>query len=218
MKKGLLLAAAVLAVAGVALVGALHRAPPPGFVSLEALPVYRDPALLARGHADALARGLEDPPHFQTNPTVCGPTSLANVTVDGTQGLPVDAFAAHAGCLRGWCLSGLTLDELARAAHDTVPGWVVSVVRPADVDALRAELRKPGQVLIANFDRFPLFGRGGGHHSPIGGYLEPEDLVYVLDVNAEYRPWLAPVDRLFEAMNTIDPSSGKPRGLLVIHR
>lgn len=48
----------------------------------------------------------------------------------------------------------------------------------------------------------PLFGRGGGHHSPLGGYLEEEDLAFVLDVNAGYGPWLVSAQRLFDAMNT----------------
>jgi len=34
-----------------------------------------------------------------------------------------------------------------------------------------------------NFNRAQIFGAGVGHHSPIGGYLEAEDLVFVLDVN-----------------------------------
>ena len=54
---------------------------------------------------------------------------------------------------------------------------------------------------------------GVGHHSPIGGYLEAEDLVFILDVNPEYQPWLVERKRLFEAVNTLD--GNKRRGLLL---
>lgn len=53
---------------------------------------------------------------------------------------------------------------------------------------------------------------GGGHHSPIGGYLEAEDLVYVMDVNEDYKPWLVSRETLYAAMNTFDGE--KKRGML----
>jgi hypothetical protein len=67
---------------------------------------------------------------------------------------------------------------------------------------------------MTNFDRAPIFGAGVGHHSPIGGYLETEDLVFVLDVNSEYQPWLIERKRLFSAVNSFD--GDKRRGLLLI--
>ena len=53
-----------------------------------------------------------------------------------------------------------------------------------------------------------------GHHSPIGGYLEAEDLVLVLDVNEEFKPWLVERSRLYDAMNTV--AGDKKRALLRI--
>jgi len=67
---------------------------------------------------------------------------------------------------------------------------------------------------VINFRRREIFGAGGGHHSPIAGYLENEDLVFVLDVNENFRPWLVERSRLFAAMNTLD--GDKKRGLLLI--
>ena len=72
----------------------------------------------------------------------------------------------------------------------------------------------PAHRYIINFDRKMIFGAGAGHHSPIGGYLENEDLVFVLDVNRDYRPWLVERMRLFDAMNTWD--GDKKRGMLLI--
>jgi hypothetical protein len=44
--------------------------------------------------------------------------------------------------------------------------------------------------------------------------LEAEDLVFVLDVNERYKPWLIQRQRLFSAMDTLD--GDKKRGLLLI--
>jgi hypothetical protein len=55
-----------------------------------------------------------------------------------------------------------------------------------------------------------------GRHSSIGGYLEEQDLVFVLDVLDEYKPFLISAERLYEAMDTIDPESGQKRGLIPV--
>ena len=84
-------------------------------------------------------------------------------------------------------------------------------------DAFRAELRQsndPRFRYVANFDRATLWGSGHGHISPILGYLEAEDLVFVGDVNDDYGPFLTSSERLLEAMNTRDDASGQLRGLL----
>ncbi len=72
---------------------------------------------------------------------------------------------------------------------------------------------------MINFARWPLFGGGGGHHSPLGGFLEYEDLAFVLDVNPGFGPWLVSPQRLFEAMNTrADLSTSQTRGLARFER
>ena len=55
-----------------------------------------------------------------------------------------------------------------------------------------------------------------GVDSPIGGYLEDRDLVFVLDVNSKFGPWLVPTERLYRAVNSPDSKTGTPRGLLLI--
>lgn len=55
---------------------------------------------------------------------------------------------------------------------------------------------------------------GGVLLAQIGGYLESEDLVFVLDVNPDYQPWLVERKRLFAAVNTLD--GDKKRGLLLV--
>ena len=117
----------------------------------------------------------------------------------------------------------MSLDQLASEAAEVVPsGWRVRAERPVSVEGLRAELRGSNEVtrrLVTNFARSSLFGGGSGHHSPIGGYLEQEDLAFVLDVNAGYGPWLVTTERLFDAMNTVaDWATGKTRGLARFER
>ena len=36
----------------------------------------------------------------------------------------------------------------------------------------------------------------------------------MLDVLDQYKPFLVPADRLYAAMNTVDPETGRTRGLL----
>ncbi len=116
----------------------------------------------------------------------------------------------------------MSLDQLASESAELVPpGWQVRAVRPQSVDELRRELRgsnDENRRYVSNFARSPLFGGGSGHHSPIGGYLEEEDLVFVLDVNAHYRPWLVSPDRLFDAMTISEPWMEKKRGLARFER
>ena len=117
----------------------------------------------------------------------------------------------------------MSLDQVATEAAEVVPaGWQVQTLRPRTLDALREELRFANDErrrYVANFTRSSLFGFGGGHHSPLGGFLESEDLVFVLDVNRRFGPWLVSPQRLFKAMNTkADWSTGETRGLARFER
>ena len=98
-------------------------------------------------------------------------------------------------------------------------GKPVQKLRDLSLEAFRAEMAKsndPGRRIVVNFTRAPLFGRGHGHFSPVLGYLLAEDLVFVGDVNANYRPWLVSTARLFDAQNTINSSSHAKRGVLEV--
>ena len=50
----------------------------------------------------------------------------------------------------------------------------------------------------------------------IENLFQPTHLVLVLDVNADFGPWLVTSERLFTAMDSVDSSSGKKRGLLLL--
>jgi hypothetical protein len=113
----------------------------------------------------------------------------------------------------GICFTGLTLDQLAEVAQAHTKRNV-TVLRDLTQDAFHELLRgvsNPDRRYIINFSRASIFGAGVGHHSPIVGYLEGEDLVFVLDVNRDFQPWLIERSRLFSAIDTLD--GDKKRGI-----
>ena len=125
-------------------------------------------------------------------------------------------LAGTGRCWTGFCIFGLTLDQLADVAR-TNSRHKIAVLRDFSEEEFRQHLRHsndPRRRYIVNFSRERIFGAGVGHFSPIGGYLEAEDLVFVLDVNSDYKPWLIASKRLFDAVNTFD--GGSKRGLLLI--
>lgn len=205
----------LVGLAGVAIVIGPPKVPAEAIASR----VRRDPALLSAAFAQPVAARYGRALDLQTNGSVCGPASLRNVF--RSLGEPVGDEAAvlegSGKCrLFGVCIFGLTLDELAAVAKLRTERSV-SVLRDLTKDAFREHLRRsndPAVRYVVNFHRKPIFGAGGGHHSPIGGYLPAQDLVLVLDVNGDFGPWLVEADRLYAALDTVDGSSGKKRGLL----
>lgn len=227
MKKVLIGAGVVVALLG----GAVVVLPPILFgdgvdyskvVSIEKEPAYHDPALVQQAMALPVAQtyqkgGLD----YQRNGSFCGPTTAVDVERS------IGAAADQASILQGTdvhstfgvVFGGLTLDEEAGLLRQKT-GKTVTVLRDLDLVQFREELKKtndPAHRYTVNFTRGPLFGRGGGHHSPIGGYLADRDLVLVMDVNKQYGgPWLVSSERLFHAVDTVDKQSKKHRGLLRI--
>lgn len=171
--------------------------------------VSRDDVLLEKAWALPSAQRYA-PLQSQTWRSICGPTSVANVlrSIGVKAGNnPFSRFGVRA----------MSLDQVVDETRPLLPSaWSASTVRLPSVEALREELRHSNRAThryIANFSRRPIFGHGGGHHSPIGGYLETEDLAFVLDVNAGYGPWLVSAQQLFDAVNTFDRGDGQSRGL-----
>ena len=173
-------------------------------VSIQQAPEYQDPARLraARAYAEPVAIV------FLSERFALRTLSLTNVfrSFGETQVTVDDVLAGSGKCSLGVCFTGLSLDDVGELARRR-PGYRVSVVRDLTLLAFRAHLAQvtdPKRRYIINFDRGPLFGAEGGHHSPIGGYLADEDLVLVLDVNRAFEPWLVKAERLFAAMDTLD--------------
>jgi hypothetical protein len=192
---------------------------PPTFdvVPIQTSREYQDPTLLARAWELPVARTFQASFDFQSNPSTCGPTSVADVVQSWGVAASEQSVIEGSGRCRwfGICFGGLSLDELAGVAR-AKSDRQVSVMRDFDYATFRALLPRfndPKLRFIANFQRGMLMGKGTGHFSPIGGFLEREELVFVLDTNQKFRPWLVSPRRLFEAIDSLD--GGKKRGLLV---
>jgi hypothetical protein len=215
---GVVVALVVLFGAAVLLLRAGVIGPPKVPPEAIASSVDRDEAHLAQAFALPAASRYGRQTYFQTNGSFCGPASLVNVYRSfGETAHDEAAVLDESGmCRLGFCMMGLTLDELADVAR-AASRHEVTVLRDLSPDAFRDHLRQsndPARRYVVNFSRKPIFGAGEGHHSPIGGYLQDRDLVLVLDVNADFRPWLVPADRLYAAVDTLDGE--RKRGLLLI--
>jgi hypothetical protein len=157
---------------------------------------------------------------WQSNGSRCGPASIANAfrSLGEEETTEAEVLDGTGMCWTGFCIIGLTLDEVAEVAR-THTERKVSVLRNLTAEEFREHMKRandPGRRYIVNFTREKIFGAGAGHHSPIGGYLEAEDMVLILDVNEAFKPWLIERERLFSAMDTIDGDGDKKRGLLLI--
>jgi hypothetical protein len=216
------LAALVLGGAGVILPVFISqgRADTGNVVSIKESNVYQDPLLLKKAWQQPVAATYQAAFEYQRNGSVCGPTSVANVlhSLDKPGDQESVLQGSEFSTVLGYLPEGLTLDQLAGIARQKLQRRV-TVLRDLDLLAFREQLSHVNDLsrrYIINFSRGPLFGVGGGHHSPIAGYLSQEDLVLVLDVNKKYGPWLVKPERLYEAMNTTDSSNQRKRGLLLI--
>jgi phytochelatin synthase len=214
---GFLLAAGLLAAgllgAGALVVGQTKVSP-----QAIASSVTRTPDLVDRAWRLPVAATFNRQLTWQSNGSRCGPAAVANAyrSLGDAATTEGKVLAGTGRCWTGFCIIGLTLDELADVARANT-GRKVTVLRDLSEEEFREHLRRsndPGRRYIVNFSRKHIFGAGAGHHSPIGGYLEPEDLVFILDVNREFQPWLVERPRLFGAVNTLD--GDKKRGLLLI--
>jgi hypothetical protein len=89
------------------------------------------------------------------------------------------------------------------------------------IDQLRSivstTLANKNERIIVDFDRRVLNQKGSGHFSPIGAYDSATDSVLVLDVaKFKHPPFWVSLSDLLNAIRTIDPDSGRTRGLLII--
>lgn len=216
MRRGLLVGAAIgLA----ALLGGAY-ALQPAEVSPAAIraSVEQSPDLMSRAWGLPVALSYRRSVTWQANGSFCGPASIANLfrSVGEEETTETAVLEGTGWCRLGFCWMGLTLDELAEVARAKTERKV-TVLRDLTPDEFRRHLQAsndPGKRYIVNFSREAIFGAGVGHHSPIGGYLEAEDLVFVLDVNERFKPWLVPREKLYSAVDTLD--GDYKRGLLLI--
>ncbi|XP_044491381.1 glutathione gamma-glutamylcysteinyltransferase 1-like isoform X2 [Mangifera indica] len=73
--------------------------------------------------------------------------------------------------------------------------------------------------VISSYHRGIFKQTGTGHFSPIGGYHAGKDMALILDVaRFKYPPHWVPLSLLWEAMNSVDITTGQHRGFMLISR
>jgi len=154
--------------------------------------VIRTEALLERAWRLPVAASFGRDLAWQSNGSVCGPASLANVfrSLGEQADTEGEILEGSYACWFNVCPVGLKLDQAAELAqiHSTRTVTVLRDLTPEGFRELLRDTNNPERRYVINFNRQPIFGAGVGHISPIGGYLEDEDLVFVLDVNENFHP------------------------------
>lgn len=119
--------------------------------------------------------------------------------------------------------TGMTREEMAGTL--TRHGVNATSIAGDTLDdaALRALLRKAladdGQFVLANYLRANLEQVGGGHWSVLAAYDEQSDRVLILDVaKYKYTPAWVAIHTLRQAIATLDTTSNKARGLVVVSK
>jgi glutathione gamma-glutamylcysteinyltransferase len=170
--------------------------------------------------------------HTQSDPAFCGLGSL----VVALNALAIDPERPWKGPWRWFaeelldcCVPlaevrqrGIQLDELDCLARCNGADVETHRADASSLDEWRKALAIGAHgeaVIVASYDRAALGQSGSGHFSPIGGYLGSRDLALILDVaRFKYPPHWVPAERLWNAMNTVDPTTGRVRGWANLRR
>lgn len=173
---------------------------------------------------DSLRKNFES----QSRPAFCGVASSVmtlNALTGGSAKLTQSAFfnQAAGGITASLHVTfgGMTLAQLADflRAHNVAakPYHAASTSLDAFRSILRQNLRTKDDYLLVNYERAVLGQGKTGHISPLAAYNADSDKVLILDVASyKYPPVWVSVEQLWQAMNTVDSSSGLSRGFVVV--
>lgn len=118
-------------------------------------------------------------------------------------------------------VQGVTRDEMVQmlnlqgAKAHSIAGDSLDEARLREL--LQNALGDDGQFVLANYFRANLGQVGGGHWSVLAAYDAPTDRVLILDVaKYKYLPVWVSVSTLRQAIATLDTTSQKTRGLVIV--
>lgn len=172
--------------------------------------------------------------HTQSDPAYCGLGSLVVVL----NALEIDPKRVWKGSWRWYseemldcCLSlehirgsGVTMDQLACLARCNGASARVVRAEESGIETFKDHLHKSvgftrGSMIIASYSRKVLGQTGDGHFSPLAGYHRERDLALILDVaRFKYPPHWVSIKDLWQAMNELDPTTGRSRGFVILER
>jgi Phytochelatin synthase len=118
---------------------------------------------------------------------------------------------------------GLTLDELGKLLESYSVKATAYHAEDTSLEEFRklaiANLNEPQNYIIVNYLRRKIGQERDGHISPIAAYHEETDRFLILDVaRYKYPPVWVKADALWRSMNTVDTTSGKTRGFVLVSR
>ncbi|KAJ1957420.1 hypothetical protein IWQ62_005092 [Dispira parvispora] len=166
----------------------------------------------------------------QSEPAYCGPSSLAMVL----NALEVDPGRLWKGVWRWYsdelirtCASpevvkktGITFDqfECMAASHGNVVAKRGDQVTQQEfLEDIKRVSSCTDEFMVVSFSRKTLQQTGDGHFSPIGAYHPASNSVLVLDTaRFKYPSYFVTVDTLYQALQPLDGTTGKPRGYFLI--
>jgi glutathione gamma-glutamylcysteinyltransferase len=201
------------------------------FACAEGRAIFRE--ALAEGNLEGWF-ALAEQFHTQADPAFCGLGTL----VVALNALGVDPGRLWKGPWRWYseelldcCLpldtvrsAGVTLDQFACLARCNGATTQTHRATESSLGVFRADLRAAattpaGSVVAAAYSRRALGQTGDGHYSPVAGIHAKRDLALVLDVaRFKYPPHWVPIATLWEAMQTLDPATGRSRGWVTLRR
>lgn len=204
--------------------------------------VYLDTAEGAQrlDHADFSQQYFSVAPYIDTQENLgfCGPASMAAAlnslpTIKRPQPKHLDGYAfftqrslftpqsSQVKTYEAVASEGFQLQQASAFLTNLDVSNRVAYGSDLTIDQLRSTVKTTladkNHRIIVDFDRRVLDQKGSGHFSPIGAYDSATDSVLVLDVaKFKYPPFWVSLSDLLKAIKTIDPDSGRTRGLLII--
>lgn len=219
-----------------------HRRPLPinciQFSGTDGKAVFRDSLL--QGQTE-LYFTLSEVFNRQSEPAFCGLSTLCMIlnclsvdpsSVHGARGVWKGPWRWYHEELLDCCLpleyivkNGISIDEVDCLAQCNGLNTDVMCSPDLDADSFRQLLRRlcsqpnPVEYIVVNYNRQVLGQTGTGHFSPIAAYESTRDLVLIMDVaQFKYPPHWVPLVQLIEAMKSIDPSTGRSRGYIIMSK
>jgi hypothetical protein len=116
---------------------------------------------------------------------------------------------------------GMTLEQLGQLLASYPVQVTVKYGSEITLDEFRSSivnnLQESDNFVLVNYLRKTIGQERGGHISPIAAYHESSDRFLVLDVSRyKYPPVWVEAEELWQATTTVDRTSGKSRGLVLV--
>jgi len=196
--------------------GAVIMQPRPGFCGIATLnsTVRSFGGILANGGAPYLS--LHSHPRYvtleemvQLVKKVVGRTAPNEMSEwERNGGNPIESMQVLGGGKTGFASLEQFRSALRQLSHPTQPARIMAIYHRSPLFFCSSDRSVKSKVAC-----FPMV-----HWSPVVAYLEEEDLVLVMDVNALYGPkgYLLPTKRFYDSVNTRDIFNGNFHGLVLL--